>query len=229
LKKDWVVWLGCVSLFCAGVVWGAIPRGKEFFDVKNLHDLAEIFGSLATVAALLLAVVGYNAWKKQLVATSDHELAKRASLSLRKYRAVLPDVFRVTSGLVERINFQVSYRETPHELLEVVNEELSNLKSISSEVHLLALECRESWGDSVWPVFQDAFFLGDHCRACIGAFVSWSRIDFPDRLREKYADSAINSFEAVKILAGENALEIEKYFEEKFGPLHQIFNEKKLK
>ncbi|MDT9673888.1 hypothetical protein F6R97_04370 [Pseudomonas sp. JV414] len=229
MKRDWVVWLGCVSLFGAGVVWGAIPKGTEFFDVKNVHDLAEIIGSLATAAALIFAVAGYSAWKKQVVETSDHELAKRASLSFRKYRTVLPDAFRITSGLMERINFQVSYRETPHELLEVVNEELSNLKNISTEVHSLALECRSSWGESVWPAFQDAFFLGDHCLVCIGAFVSWSKIDMPDKLREKYAVSAINSFEAVKILAGENVLEIENYFEEKFGPLHQMLNEKKLK
>lgn len=229
MKKDWVVWLGCVSLFSAGVVWGAIPKGADFFEIKNFHDLAEIIGSLATAAALFFAVAGYSAWKKQLVATSDHELAKRASLSFRKYRAILPDLFRMTSGLIERMHFQVSYRETPYELLEVVSEELSNLKNISIEVNSLALECRDSWGDSVWPVFQDALFLGDHCRACISAFVSWSRIDFPDRLREKYADSAVNSFEAVKILAGENVLELDNYFEEKFGPLHQMLNEKKLK
>lgn len=229
MKKDWVVWLGCFSLFGAGVVWGAIPRGTEFFDVKNFHDLAEIIGSLATAAALLFAVTEFSAWKKQAVETSDHDLAKRASLSFRKYRLILPDAFGITSDLMERISFQISYRDTPHALLEYVNEKLLDLKSISNEVHSLALECRDSWGESVWPSFQDALSLGDHCLGCIELFVAWSKIDMPDRLRETYAASAINTFEAMKILIGENRSAIEIYFEDKFVPLHQMFNEKKLK
>lgn len=228
MKKDWVVWLGCVSLFGAGVVWGAIPRGADFFDVKNFHDLAEIIGSLATAAALLFAVVEFSAWKKQAVETSDHDLAKRASLSFRKYRLILPDAFGITSGLMERINLQISYRDTPHEVLELVNRKLLDIKNISNEVRSVALECRDSWGESVWPSFQEAFLLGDHCLGCMELFVDWSRIDMPDRLRETYAASAINTFEAMKILIGENQSAIEAYFEEKFVPLHKIFNEKKL-
>lgn len=229
LKKDWVVWLGCVSLFGAGVVWGAIPRGADFFDVKNFHDLAEIIGSLATAAALLFAVVGFSAWKKQTVETLDHDLAKRTSLSFRKYRLMLPDAFAITGELMERIELQISYRDTPHELLRYVNEKLLDLKNISDDVRSLALECRDSWGESVWPSFEDAFSLGDHCLGCIELFIGWSKIDMPDRTREAYAASAINTFEAAKVFIGENRSAVEVYLEEKFGPLHQMFSDRKLK
>ena len=71
-----MVWLGCFLLFAIGTIWGAVPIGTTFFKVADIHDLSDIIGSIATALAVCLAAAGYNAWKSQLVAASDHELSR---------------------------------------------------------------------------------------------------------------------------------------------------------
>ncbi|MBJ2237021.1 hypothetical protein JFT61_19600 [Pseudomonas fluorescens] len=92
MKRDWVVWLGCFLLFGMGALWARVPISNNFFVVENVHDLFEILGAIATVAAVLLAAAGINAWRSQLQATSDHELARRLLVSLYKYREAVRSI-----------------------------------------------------------------------------------------------------------------------------------------
>ncbi|MCQ9423429.1 hypothetical protein NRB16_07830 [Pseudomonas sp. LJDD11] len=65
MKRDWVIWGGCVALFGAGVIWGKISGGPDFFKVANIHDLFEILGATATVIAASVAVSALSGWKGQ--------------------------------------------------------------------------------------------------------------------------------------------------------------------
>lgn len=67
MKKDWVIWVGCISLFCTGAIWGMIPDKTGFFVVDNVHDLFEIFGAVATVITAAAALIALSAWRKQFL------------------------------------------------------------------------------------------------------------------------------------------------------------------
>lgn len=86
MRMDWVVWIGCVLLFCAGLIWAAVPISNDFFVVDNVHDFFEIVSAAATAGALILAASSINAWRSQFAAQTDHEHAKKALLCLFKYR-----------------------------------------------------------------------------------------------------------------------------------------------
>lgn len=85
MKRNWEIWLGCAALFGAGVVWGLAHAKRNFFEVDNIHDFFEILAAIATVVAVVLAGMGLNAWKKQVRATADHELARRILIALHEY------------------------------------------------------------------------------------------------------------------------------------------------
>ncbi|MBV7523406.1 hypothetical protein KW834_03165 [Pseudomonas sp. PDM29] len=89
MRRDWVVWLICFLLFGSGVVWAQIPIPSNFFIINDVHDLFEIIGALATIVAVCVAAAGINAWRWQLRATSDHDLARKLLISIYKYREVI--------------------------------------------------------------------------------------------------------------------------------------------
>lgn len=92
MKRDWVIWIGCVLLFSAGVVWGLIQLKHDFFIVSDVHDLFEIIASGATTFAVCVAVVQVNAWRKQLKATTDHDLARKLLISIYRYKEAIKSV-----------------------------------------------------------------------------------------------------------------------------------------
>lgn len=92
MKKDWVIWVGCVFLFLSGVVWGIIPDKKGFFVVASVHDLFEIFGALATMVAAGVAVVALTNWQSQFRHAEKFKSLKElkdAATGLVAYRGYL--------------------------------------------------------------------------------------------------------------------------------------------
>jgi hypothetical protein len=89
MRRDWAVWLICFLLFGCGAVWAEIPIKSNFFTINNVHDLFEILGALATIIAVCVAAAGINAWRWQLRATSDHDLARKLLISIYKYREAI--------------------------------------------------------------------------------------------------------------------------------------------
>ncbi|GGU53649.1 hypothetical protein GCM10009504_08040 [Pseudomonas laurentiana] len=89
MKIDWIVWLGCVLLFGAGVILGLAPAGDSFYKVENIHDFFEIIAAIATVTAVVVAVLSVNAWKSQMRDTADHDLARKILVSAYEYREAI--------------------------------------------------------------------------------------------------------------------------------------------
>lgn len=92
MNKDWVIWIGCVLLFCSGVVWGMIPDKKGFFTVTNIHDLFDIFGAIATMVAAAVAVTALTNWRSQFRHAARFESLKAlkdAATRLHTFRKYL--------------------------------------------------------------------------------------------------------------------------------------------
>lgn len=92
MKKDWVIWTGCVLLFLTGVVWGMIPDKSGFFIVDNVHDLFEIFGAIATAIAAAVGVIALTNWQSQFRHAEKFKALKElkdAAYSLFAFRGYL--------------------------------------------------------------------------------------------------------------------------------------------
>ena len=109
MNRDWVIWLGCVLLFCSGVVWGMIPDKKSFFTIASVHDLFDIFGAIATMVAAAVAVIALSNWRSQFRHAARFESLKSlkdAATKLHTFRKYLIIVqsrclFLMQSGGVE--------------------------------------------------------------------------------------------------------------------------------
>ena len=92
MNRDWVIWLGCVLLFCSGVVWGMIPDKKSFFTIASVHDLFDIFGAIATMVAAAVAVIALSNWRSQFRHAARFESLKSlkdAATRLHTFRKYL--------------------------------------------------------------------------------------------------------------------------------------------
>jgi hypothetical protein len=163
MKQDWVVWLGCAVLFCAGVIWGAVPIETNFFKVKDIHDLSEIFSSIATIIAVCLAFIGVNAWRLQVRGEADHELARRVAIAALKYKNVAR-----TSFYDVQFALRPSYHDLWMQPVEVLSRHAINMKSsrqqcldYKAELSTVLLECRVLWGVEFTKKYDGLFeFVG---------------------------------------------------------------------
>lgn len=226
--KAWVIWFGFACSFLVGMVWGAIPKVSEFLKVENLHDWAEIMAAIATVVGVFLAVVGYNSWREQAVAEADHDLSRRASLSLKRYKSLALRNYALANKLVGRMDRQVGYRDESGLVSDGVKADLMVLKDAHSEILSIAWECKDSWGDDVWDNFDEVFTLVENCRYCNELFVRWSNISLSDLARDKLSSGAAVALDFVTVFVGSDLQAVEAYVEERCKLLNEVFKEKRL-
>lgn len=220
MRKDWVVWVGCISLFATGVVWGGVPIGTNFFKVDNVHDLFEIAGAGATAIAVCIAAAGLNAWKLQILAASDHDLARRAAVALHSYQAAVLRGCQVAEFLVLRVENNIGKKGITAHQSEDIRWELESLQKAIANVKVVALECRVVWGADIWGEFQQAFVPGDKYLDCIDGFLRWSRVETTNTVKDAIAEQIIDSRNYVVPLVGEGKASVEKSMENALSPLY---------
>ncbi|MCD7040049.1 hypothetical protein LRQ11_23620 [Pseudomonas sp. MAFF 311095] len=163
MKKDWSIWLWCVLLFLAGVTWGSIKLKAGFFTVDNVRDLFEIFSSMATVAAVVLAALGINAWRSQIKAESDHGLARKLAVSLINFK----DAIQAAHADMQfcRNNCIVGFEGLPPHLLRSVTDtfivRMDKAKTLRAEILALLIEARALWGDELSNSFGEVINVCD--------------------------------------------------------------------
>ncbi len=228
MRKDWVVWVGCVSLFGAGVVWGAIPKGFSFFHIKDIHDLAETFAGFATVIGVVLAVTEYRSWKSRKLAESDHELSKKALTVIHAYKPLAVDIYVMSELLCSKMYSQIGYRDPPIDTLESVKNNLKLFKDAHAEIYAVALECRDSWEAEKWDRFDEIFSLTDRCKAVVELFLLWSNDKLDDNVRFSIAEKAISAFDVVRIFIGNDKEAVEAHLTKRFEVLANEVKSKRL-
>ncbi|WDG77318.1 hypothetical protein PUP68_21655 [Pseudomonas chlororaphis] len=92
MKKDWVIWTGCILLFFTGAIWGMIPDKSGFFAVENVHDLFDMFGAIATAVAASVGVIALTNWQSQFRHAEKYKALKDlkdAAYGLHAFRGYL--------------------------------------------------------------------------------------------------------------------------------------------
>ncbi|WP_095184973.1 hypothetical protein [Pseudomonas sp. Irchel 3H9] len=149
MKKDWAIWLWCALLFLAGVTWGSIRLKTDFYTVSNVHDLFEILSSGATVIAVILAAFSINAWRSQIKAESDHELARKLAVSVLKHKESIQAAYTDMQFCVN--NCIVGFEGLPPDLLRTITDScivrMDKAMNERAELLTLLLEARALWGE----------------------------------------------------------------------------------
>ncbi|MDD1012212.1 hypothetical protein [Pseudomonas rubra] len=221
MRKDWVVWVGCVSLFATGVIWGRVPIATDFFKVKDIHDLFEVAGAGATVIAVCLAVAGLNAWRLETLATSDHDLARRAAIALHGYKSAVIRGCQVAEFLVDRIIETGKYKAVAksHQF-EDMKKEFESLNAAITSAKAVALECKVVWGESVWAEFQSVLVPGGKYLDCIDGYLRLSRDGVSDTAKEAIAEQVSDSLNYLIPIVGLGKASVEQAMDEALSPLY---------
>lgn len=66
----------CLGVFVAGVVWSKLIFPSNFWVVRNIHDLFEIVGVIATTIAAIVAVSALSGWKSQFSHTEKYQVVR---------------------------------------------------------------------------------------------------------------------------------------------------------
>lgn len=168
---DRVIWPGCGMLFVSGAVWGANLKAESFFVIANLHDLFDIFGAMATVAAVVLAVIGFNRWKVEVGAASDHELARRLSVVLLKYRLELESLWGFANVASQQSDSEAWMLDHDQYSQHVYESALARIKIARSELEAVGLECSAIWGGMYEARFDELFKFENICANTVSSFL----------------------------------------------------------
>lgn len=197
MKQDGLVWLLCGLLFCAGVIWGGVPIGTDFFVVKDVHDLFEIFSSIATAAALFLAVAGISTWRKQFQATADHDLARRAAVTLSKYKSASRKSWGIASSIASNIKLDgpPGAHNCSDKYLARLELDSESFLTARAEMEAIAAECAAVWKDGSADFFREIIKFESLCSMIIRQYVSWAAGGYDDFTR-------IAVYNTLRLMAG---------------------------
>ncbi|CAI8797234.1 DUF4760 domain-containing protein [Pseudomonas jessenii] len=167
--KDKVVWLVCFLLFLAGVVWGKLTFSSDFYKVANIHDLFEIFGAASTVGAVFVALIGLSTWRKQVKASSDHELASELIVAMRRYQQELVKCWYLAESSVEHIknNTWIGNGGRENHLVRLYEGRLEDVQASRATLETIELKAAELWGLK----FELGFFMAYKAESVFCAYI----------------------------------------------------------
>ncbi len=171
MKADWVVWFGVIFIFLAGVLWGGVNIPTNFFEIENVHDFFEVLSSVATVIGVGVALFSVNAWRGQKVSEYDHDLARRAVISLAKFKDVVRDTWIDASFLAGQVNSgQYPYSEYLYEKTHrKIFESNSYRENSKGELEAILLEIKAVWGENYLSDYSIIIGYFHICMDCISA------------------------------------------------------------
>ena len=187
MRKDLTIWFGCILLFCAGTVWGLAHKKRDFFQVANLHDFFDIFGAIATIAAVVLAALSLNAWKKQKRAEASHDLARQVLVSVYEYREVIK---AVRNPMIMSYEIAPEAGEQPsadpmtekfHGELRAYQRRLARIEPVRVRLLAYSLEAQVVWGNDIKEVFSLLLMLENQIGMYLRSyFISRSPLEADD-------------------------------------------------
>ena len=136
-----------------------IRQQKHMHILKIIEDIAAI-GAACT--ASYVALVGLNAWKKQLKGKTDYELARRYLRSVYKVRDAIKDVrnpfipaAEITSALKDSGLSESDYSERKNYNAAVYSARWKKVTEAGTDVSVELLEAEVSWGKEAIEVQKD--------------------------------------------------------------------------
>lgn len=150
----------CSGVFAAGAVWSRLIVPNDFWKVDNIHDLFEIFGAAATLAAVYIAAT----WKRQLGSTRDYELARTAAVAVLKYKESVVDVWEVADNcLQQETSGEVLDKRMRDIVILTTENRLAAAEKLRTELQELIVECRAIWRNGIDKDISRAVAFEEQC------------------------------------------------------------------
>lgn len=151
----------------------ALNLSGSFLEVKDVHDLFEIFGALSTVSAVGIAIYGLNAWKIEIGAASDHELARRLAVCLRRYRIAVVSAWHMAESAAAQIKGNTWVGEGGHDnyLIAIYRGRIVEVQEVRAELESIALESAVIWGGVFEAGFDKLYAIDSKCCSCINSYL----------------------------------------------------------
>jgi len=165
LKNILLIWLA--GFFMAGLILGivSISVSPNLVTFSQVHDLFEIFGAVATVLAVGIAIYGLNTWQTEIGAASDHELARRLAVSLRRYKLSVVDAWHCAESCSVQLKHQswIGPGGRKNILVEIHEKKIKALQDARLDLDCVALEASVIWGGVFDTGFHQLYQLEKNC------------------------------------------------------------------
>jgi hypothetical protein len=232
IVKNFVfVWLLAVFLGGVGLAIPTDEASRSFFAVENIHDLWEIIGAIATTIGVGLAIYGYNSWKVQISAASDHELALRVAVSVRKYRVAVIATWHAAESAAVQIQGDTWIGEGGREnfLISIYQARIDAVDKARIDLESVALEAAVIWRGIFETGFDRVYLIDQKCRECIESYLSLLIRGSYDERAMTTAERALENWGEFKEHGIANDESIKALFDDACGEIDVALNNKLLK
>lgn len=189
-------WLLVVLLGGFATAMTTFDISGTFFNVSNIHDLWEIIGAIATTIGVGLAIHGFSSWKIQIGATSDHELARRVVVNLRKYRVAVIAAWHAAESSAVQIQSKTWIGDGGDDnfLIPIYQARITAAEQARSDLEAIAIESAAIWHGVFETGFDRLYLIDQKCCNCIGAYLSLLIRGTYDEVSMTRADMALRSW-----------------------------------
>lgn len=194
---------------------------EEFFAVASIHDLFDIFSSVATMLALAYAVWSVNNWRKQSKGEADHELAQKLAVACMRFKESSKSAWGDAVFSICNKNQNPAQHDGERQLRQAsaggMADKLSHRRAVKEDFEAVMLEARAIWGKEAFDLERDVVSFFDICTQCSNFWVYANNSNCADDVRLALLDS-VAAYERVIIMNGwEVGMDID---ENKFNGLY---------
>ncbi len=233
LKNDKFTWAVCLLLFCAGVVWGSVRLKEDFFAVASIHDLFDIFSSIATILALIYAVLNVNAWRKQTKGQADHALAQKLAVQCMKFKESSRRAWDDAVFAICNKNQNPAQHDGERQVRQIsadgLADKLNYRRLVKENFEAALLEARAIWGKEAHGLADNMLSFFDICNRCSSMWVYANNTSCTEDVRISLLES-VRGYEQHLIIQGwEVGMTInEAKFNSLYADLEKLIQEKTL-
>src|SRR5690606_32297781 len=192
MKKDCVVWGGCLLLLGAGAVWSPLLIDVFAHSQSVLGALADAATVFGVVVASVVGIAGLRVWRHQLYAAQENDLARRGLTSLYKLRnaikAVRNPYIADFEMALEPGREVTSYVDAAsYGTIQAYNNRFQNVWQARTEIDALMLEAEVIWGDSLIDLYSKLFDLQHQLYIYLDVYCKAINPDITEDMRVRYA------------------------------------------
>ncbi|MDD2109684.1 hypothetical protein [Pseudomonas asiatica] len=211
------------GLFGAGAIWGKIIPGENFFKVANVHDLFDIFGAAATCMAVVVAAFGLRTWRYQTRASTDHDLATKFLVALRRYQDEMVRSWHYAESSVAQID-ACTWIGSPGKtnfLVGLYEGRLKYTQAARAQVEAMAVECAEMWDDEIRDLLLVVYVTDDLIASFIETYVQLLIKGTLDEQSDHNSTVTLKRWIELSEAGVVDHQSAQTYIGEKFSPLRQ--------
>lgn len=169
-------WIAGSVVLIGGFIAGNIDLENDFFGVKSIHDLFDIFSSAATVFAVFIAWRGVNAWRRQASGQADLELARRLAVSALAFKESAVPAWLDAKFCINQFRFGPQSLNPPMmESIRVsMGERIRKREEVRINFGAVLQEAKAIWGSDFTIKYNKLIDFCEVCDMCAQEFISWA-------------------------------------------------------